>query len=395
MQLHATGSSSLRQLGVPPASGLQACQASRPSSRRYVMLRTVHHATYVVRTTVHSLPQVTQADSVGAQDAVTTAEPLLAAMTILRYRTPFLLAGAVVASAFTSPRPKSSFVHSLAAGSKHSKSSASDHEDDDGLFLSFDLDDTLFPIDIAVEDANAALVGALRELGYDEVENDEMIRHSKCIRNELRARGEVITYTDLRKLSIQREICRVTNNQAFDDQSVIDSAFDAWLSERQASADRNLFPHAVESLQSIRENYPGVVIGAITNGRGDPLEMKNLAPFFDFCTSGEDEDVFPKRKPDRGIYEAALQRFQELKGSRPAVWVHVGDDLANDVGASAACSAKPIWLCKDTVDETPKWSTATTEELEKRARLNEEAKKLVKAKISSLEELPSAVASIL
>ena len=312
-------------------------------------------------------------------------------MTINWCRRSFLLAGAaVVASSFTSPRPKSSLVHGSFLALRHSTSSSSGD-----LFLSFDLDDTLFPIDVAVEDANAALVRTLCELGYGEVDNEEMIRHSKSIRNELRARKEVITYTELRKLSIQREICRVTNNRAFDDRNVIDCAFDAWLSERQASADRNLFPNAIESLQSIRENYPGIVIGAITNGRGDPLEMKKLAPFFDFCTSGEDEGVFPKRKPDRGIYEAALRRFQELKGSRPATWVHVGDDLANDVGASAACSAKPIWLCNDSVDEsTPKWSTATTEELEKRARLNEEAKMLVKAKISSLEELPSAVASI-
>ena len=144
--------------------------------------------------------------------------------------------------------------------------------------------------------------------------------------------------------------------------------------------------------------------------------MPNVADYFDFCVSGEDEGVFPRRKPDRGIYEAAIQTFhglqQEQKGNNNVEmetlrWLHVGDDLANDVGASAACGAKSIWFTMEDDDEEeeesggegqqqqPMWSTATKEELEKRAAMDDLAREHVSAKICSLKELPDAIANIL
>ena len=79
-------------------------------------------------------------------------------------------------------------------------------------------------------------------------------------------------------------------------------------------------------------------------------------------------------------------------------WIHVGDDLANDVGASAVCGAKAIWLCAEDDEleaDLPSWSTATKEELERRKTLNDSAKEYVSAKISNLSELETAVMNIL
>lgn len=272
--------------------------------------------------------------------------------------------------------------------------------------LTFDLDDTIFPIGPVVQDANVAMIQALTGFGYTEANNDEIVSASKRIRSELRQAGNVLSYTDLRKQSIQREIMRLTNSQY--DQSVhgsmVEAVFDAWLSERHASADRNLFSDCVDALERIREQHPDAVIGAITNGRGNPLFMPSVKPFFDFCVSGEDEGVFPKRKPDKGIYEAALKSFFDMSGDTRQIgdsnlnWIHVGDDLANDVGASAACGAKSIWLnAEDESDsvEIPSWSTATKEELERRSKMNDLAKDYVSAKIGSLNELAPAVIQIL
>ncbi|KAL7534736.1 hypothetical protein ACHAXR_006050 [Thalassiosira sp. AJA248-18] len=275
--------------------------------------------------------------------------------------------------------------------------------------LTFDLDDTIFPIGPAVADANAAQLQALIKYGYNNASNEEIIAASKQIRTELREAGNVITYTDLRKQSIRREIERLTGSSSSSERivhgSVIEAIFDAWLSERHASADRNLFPHAISALERIREQHPGAVIGAITNGRGNPLEMPSIAPYFDFCISGEDEDVFPRRKPDRGIYEAAVKKYNILQGNNPIYqendkislrWLHVGDDLANDVGASAACGAKTVWFAmEEENDELPSWSTATKEELQRRAALDEMARDHVSAKICSLGELPDAIVKIL
>lgn len=270
--------------------------------------------------------------------------------------------------------------------------------------LTFDLDDTIFPITPVIRDANSIMIQTLQELGYD-ADNDEIIAASKRIRRQLRDRGEDITYSDLRRWSIRCEMERLSDDgNCVADEATIDKVFNSWLEERHISANRNLFPHATKSLQSIRNEYPSVIIGAITNGRGNPFHMPDIAQYFDFCTSGEDEGVFPARKPDRGIYDAALNKFQELR-SRDAEemvfnWIHVGDDLANDVGASAACGAKTIWL-KNNVGTSGGekgvgfWSTATPEEMQKRKEMDLMAKQFVDAEIYALDGLLDAIQDIL
>jgi FMN phosphatase YigB (HAD superfamily) len=153
--------------------------------------------------------------------------------------------------------------------------------------------------------------------------------------------------------------------------------------------------HICSSLRGIREQYPSVVIGAITNGRGNPFHMPDVAPYFDFCTSGEDEGVFPFRKPDSGIYEAALRQFRGIATDCNDInWIHVGDDLANDVGASAACGAKTIWLTSNAEKAVGFWSTATPEEMQKRQEMDKVAKQFVNKEIYSLDGLIGAVEDI-
>ncbi|KAL7506149.1 hypothetical protein ACHAXN_003458 [Cyclotella atomus] len=263
--------------------------------------------------------------------------------------------------------------------------------------LTFDLDDTIFPIDPVIQDANSIMVQTLKSHGYN-ADNDEIIAASKRIRKQVRERGEEITYSDLRRGSIRCEMERLSTDLASDD--VIEAVFNSWLDERHASANRNLFPHICSSLQSIRKQYPSVVIGAITNGRGNPFHMPDVAPYFDFCTSGEDDGVFPFRKPDRGIYEAALRQFRVIMPDCNDIinWIHVGDDLANDVGASAACGAKTIWLTSDN-EKGEKgvgfWSTATPEEMHKRREMDRVAKQFVFKEIYALDGLIGAVEEIL
>jgi len=266
--------------------------------------------------------------------------------------------------------------------------------------LTFDLDDTIFPIGPVVAEANDAMISRLQTFGYTDANNDEIVAASKRIRNELREVGEALTYTDLRKQSIRREIIRLTDLQHHQvDDSVVEDVFDSWLSTRHASADKYLFSDCVDALEAIQLQHPDAIIGAITNGRGNPLFMPSVKDFFHFCVSGEDEGVFPKRKPDKGIYEAALETFYLLRKEESPDslnWIHVGDDLANDVGAAAITGAKSIWLsAEEEESDLPSWSTATKEEMERRAKLNDSAKKYVSSKISSLNELESAVMHIL
>ena len=128
-----------------------------------------------------------------------------------------------------------------------------------------------------------------------------------------------------------------------------------------------------------------------------------------------------------GIYNAAYERYENLRSARDAiiaeapdqaqvtqldveeerVWVHVGDDLAYDVGGAALCGAKTILVeLADRYRQTaryrfdgsrpqPSWSTSSMEELEKRRVMNEAAAPLVDQKIAFYGQLPEAVNYIL
>jgi len=301
------------------------------------------------------------------------------------------LSSIIYVSSFAIPHHKRRITSSLNAADKEQQLH----------LLTFDLDDTIFPITPVVNDANIAQLNTLQsKFGYTNACNQEIIAASKQIRTELRETNTSITYTDLRKLSIKREIERVSGIQSsIIDTSIIDYTFNAWLTERHASADRNIYPHTISALQNIKEQYPNCIVGAITNGRGNPLDMPSIATFFDFCVSGEDDGVFPQRKPEKGIYEAALRTYndlQQVQEDSTFNWIHVGDDLANDVGASAACGAKAVWFKMEDEDddEIPLWSTATKEEREKREALDQMAKKHVSASICSLKELPDAIVQV-
>jgi FMN phosphatase YigB (HAD superfamily) len=242
-------------------------------------------------------------------------------------------------------------------------------------FLSFDLDDTLFPTHQVVEDANEAMIQHMRMVYQCDTTLNDFLATSRSIRNQ--GLTTPMTYTELRKRAIRQELLlrssrRSENDLHHDLDSGVNDCFQTWLNERHAAAERCLFPDAVEMLQSIKTtHFPNACIAAITNGRGNPLEMsETLTLYFDFCVSGEDANVFPNHKPHSGIYEIALSEYQQryplhsllkrhdaqqpdMSTPTPAaqqdqqqqhIWCHVGDCLGNDVGASASCGAYAVWL---------------------------------------------------
>jgi hypothetical protein len=249
--------------------------------------------------------------------------------------------------------------------------------------------------------------------------------------------------------------------------------------ERHHAAERHLYPEMVDVLRQIKQRHPDVIIGAVTDGKANPLFMTfTLAPFFDFCMSWEDDQCAAKREQFfvelnsvegnaqlRWIYDAAVDKYQDLAKSKAAmkavkpeeagsgesqeadaatvappkpdvlkdgkVWIHVGDDLAYDVGGSATSGARTIY-CEladqygqtarqrfDHLDDfdnaemnpmpsnkneesseavsqsQPSWSTTMRDELEKRKIMNEAAKDSVDVKINFLTRLPEAIQQIL
>jgi FMN phosphatase YigB (HAD superfamily) len=280
--------------------------------------------------------------------------------------------------------------------------------------LSFDLDDTFWPTTDVVHHANAKMIQSLHDRGCKDADIDSFLDNTRAIRKQLDA---PVTYQTLRKLAIRKtlEISLAFENEIQElslEQShladIVEECYMAWEQERHRAAERFLFEGAVETMALLRQKYPDTCFAAITNGAGDPLAMtQTLAPFFDFRISGEDDGVFPYRKPHPFIYEKTIETMNERNSQcddEGAIWCHVGDCLANDVGASADCGAKAIWVCSEDNEgssasrlngNAPKWSTATAEEIEKWTRQVQDGRSKVAASITSLSELPDAIASIL
>ena len=204
--------------------------------------------------------------------------------------------------------------------------------------------------------------------------------------------------------------------------------------ERHHASERHLYPEVIDVLRQIKEQHPNVIIGAVTDGKANPMLMTfTLMGYFDFCMSWEDDqgartNFFKELDSVEGnaelswIYKAALEKANvmarenaQMKGKEPleigkdALWIHVGDDLAYDVGGAAPCGAKTIYVELDeekygqtarlrfeNTDEEnqPDWSTSSKKELDKRVIMNEAAKSLVDKKIAFLTRLPDAVNEI-
>jgi FMN phosphatase YigB (HAD superfamily) len=342
--------------------------------------------------------------------------------------------------------------------------------------LSFDLDDTLFHTGRVVADANQVMLEHMRRqveqqqpsTGWkmDRLTVTSFLEITRHVRASLLPHQTPIRYRDLRKLAIRAALHQrapaVPSDTSWITDELVQECYEVWEQERHIAAQRHLFPDTTETLAMVRARYPDLCVAAITNGSGNPLAPvpanSSLAPYFDFRVSGEDDSVFPHRKPHAGIYQRTWEIYQDLfphhhhhsnndnnelrngksidkyysggqEGalnlpqslSNNRIWVHVGDCLANDVGASAACGAYAIWLqdgsslslstsalsnsaaglhmleqsSKPLQKSEPYYSTATPKDIDERSKRAESGKSSIAVRIESISQLPSALDQLL
>ena len=116
---------------------------------------------------------------------------------------------------------------------------------------------------------------------------------------------------------------------------VVDVVLTAWEMERHHAAERILYIEVLPALQQIRQDHPGVVMGAVTDGK---------ASYFDFCINWEDDQRGRKQffqelskvqvTPELSwIYNAAIEKGRELAAARAAI-----DEAAESATENSASS---------------------------------------------------------
>jgi len=334
--------------------------------------------------------------------------------------------------------------------------------------LTFDLDDTLYSIEPVLNEANTAFSKSMSDFGYVGIQPSDIVETGKKIRTSYSKDGSsdslkpaTVNHKEIRLAAIRKEmeqfILKTKLRQTAEDwateiesltspvknaaeqwarttvhQSVVQAVYQSWEMERHHAAERHLFTDAISTIKDIKDEHPDVIIGAVTDGSANPMLMVfSLMPLFDFSVSWEDDldkmkEQFQELSRVGGvddlswIYRLALEKGKEMSHLESRLtkddkeddddfewtWIHVGDDLAYDVGGSATMGAKTILaeLDPNTYLQTarlrvegkkPSWSTENDEELAAHKRMSKNAVDRVDARITHLHQLPEAIEELL
>ena len=222
--------------------------------------------------------------------------------------------------------------------------------------VTFDLDDTLWPVWPAIGRAEEKMQAWLQEHAPKIVDRFG-VEGLQQLRNQIAAEKPDLEY----HISLMRILAmREAAEQAGYAPVVGEQAFQVMWEERNRV---DFFVDVKPVLIQLREQ--GLMLGALSNGNAD-INQVGLGDQFDFSLNAVSGGA---PKPATNMFSRAA----DLAGYTPAQMAHVGDDLASDVAGAAAAGLVTIWLNRS-VDQDPL--------------------SLADFEIRSLEELPRLIAEI-
>ncbi len=196
--------------------------------------------------------------------------------------------------------------------------------------VTFDLDDTLWPIRAVIIKAEAQTqdwLVARVPLYPERVTQTTM----GSLRKALLAEQPQLAFniSDLRTelLRVSIELCDVDKARARD---LADGAFEVFMLGRNRV---ELYADALPVLNILKQNYR---LGALTNGNAD-INRIGLTSHFEFSISPFEAQA---RKPAAAIFDVTLARA----GCAREAIVHVGDHPIEDIGGAAAAGWHSIWV---------------------------------------------------
>ena len=193
--------------------------------------------------------------------------------------------------------------------------------------ISFDLDDTLWPIWPTIERAEKALHDWL---GFHAPMAAAMFASAGALREIRNEIGD--SRPDLKSdlSALRRESIRLALVRAGENPALAEPAFDVFFDERQRVT---FYDDALASLDFLAERFPLV---SVSNGNAD-VHRVGLGRYFQASISARE---FGVGKPDPRIFLAAVGALD----LQPGQVLHVGDDATLDGLGALNAGMQSVWL---------------------------------------------------
>ncbi|KAF4662919.1 hypothetical protein FOL47_006008 [Perkinsus chesapeaki] len=223
--------------------------------------------------------------------------------------------------------------------------------------LLFDLDDTLWDVNRTLDLAERQWQELMRRWGFDEIADTyknyrDLMVLIEAKRNEWSAdywesRRPYWNYCELRKhvymdiihhYLLQKGQYASEKDIASVAKTLSEESFQVWLSARHEVA---WFEGAIVTLRAIKQRYPEILLGAVSNGTTDLDRIPEARGLFDFSMSALDANC---TKPEPEIYLKAIKAADATPAIKPEETVFIGDDYLNDVCGPSKVGLRTIWM---------------------------------------------------
>lgn len=195
--------------------------------------------------------------------------------------------------------------------------------------ITFDLDNTLWPVDQVIRRAESISADWLREKHPEVSVRFDLSARLALRKTLLRDNPQYLhNLTALRKAALQHMFLH-SGYAAHQAMAESEEGFSIFHDARNQVS---LFPNVLETLKTLSQYYQ---LGALTNGNAD-LEKIGIADLFCFHHSSES---IGKRKPEADMFLAALRDT----GFHASQSVHVGDHPLEDIDAARTHGFSAIW----------------------------------------------------
>ena len=196
--------------------------------------------------------------------------------------------------------------------------------------LSFDLDDTLWPIGPTLIKAEAALVAWFSA----HTPKALPLYQDRALIAELRS-DLMLRFKDrLHDLSaIRRELIREVLTLAGEPTVGTEHAFEVFFQARQSV---QMYPDVMPALETLRQRFQLV---ALSNGNAD-VEQVGLGAYFSHAISAQEVGF---SKPDPRIFQHTLQCLN----LSPEQVLHIGDDAHTDVHGARGVEMPCVWINRE------------------------------------------------